>query len=529
MVEGVHFFQSWAPTARSTSIKLLLAIAAIEDMDLVSFDVVSAFLGVPLKEDIYVFAPHGFMHEGKPVPKGHVLKLQKSCYGIKSASRYFWLAMNEHLKKIGFAPTQIDPCLYQRRTEHGHTLIGLIVDDMVCATTGDPEVLLAELRQRFDTTFEGDLSYVLGLHVSRDRSTRHVFLDQQGYIEKVARTFNMTGAPSERLPHDATIPKLSKADCVDYHGGKPPFPYRALVGSLLYAQTTRPDVAYRVAMIGRYSHSPGRPHWNAARHCLRYLSATSATRLRLGGLAVILYAYSDADWGGENAKPVDQCRSTSGVLIFLGDGPISWFSKLQRCTALSSTESEFIASAQAALGLLCACPVTCPPVDSDTPHGSHGYACKRVYEEAQTNLARLKELQQARGRRTRQVATCMAAVGIVGLRALLKELGYEQILPTYLFTDSKGAFGSIRNPINSKLRHVMMRYHRIRQTVKSGDVRPHLVRSDEQLADILTKSLSAPLFERMRPLSLGYGEKPALPEDLRSQLEGKMPSCKPIC
>jgi hypothetical protein len=183
MVEGIHYFQSWAPTARATSIKILLTIAGVLGLKLVLYDVVSAFLVIKVVENIYVYPGKGFMHRGKCVPHGFVLKLNKSCYGIKSASRYFWIAMDEHLCNIGFTPTNVDPCLYSRRSRTAITIIGLIVDDIVCATSKDPLILLEQLKQHFETTYEGELSYVLGLHATRELSTGHVFLDQQRYIE----------------------------------------------------------------------------------------------------------------------------------------------------------------------------------------------------------------------------------------------------------------------------------------------------------------------------------------------------------
>ena len=429
MIEGVHFFQSWAPTARATSIKILLTVAGVLGLRLVSFDVVSAFLGIKLREDVFVYPGKGFMHRGKPVPPGFVLKLNKSCYGIKSASRYFWLAMDSHLREIGFTPTSVDPCLYVRRSATGLTILGVIVDDIVCATNEDPLLLLSRLKERFDTTFEGELSYVLGLHVTRNMATGHVFLDQRAYIEKVARAFRMEGSPSARLPHNATKPKLSQEDCVDYAGKKPPFPYRALVGSLLYARITRSDVCQRVSQVGRFSHAPGRPHWDSCLYLLRYLIATKDSRLRLGGLALVLYVYSDADWCGENARQIDQCRSTSAFWAFLADGPVAFYSKLQRVTALSSTESEYKALSKAALLELCKCATQCAPAWSKTPHGLKGFHCAKVFAALETSKPAVNDLRTARALRSRQVSACSAAMSAIAIRSILKDLGFEQSAP----------------------------------------------------------------------------------------------------
>jgi hypothetical protein len=116
----------------------------------------------------------------------------------------------------------------------------------------------------------------------------------------------------------------------------------------------------------------------------------------------------------------------------------------------------------------------------------------------------------------------------IAIRSILKDLGFEQSAPTYLLTDSKGAYAAARNPINSKLRHVNMRYHRVRQAIRDGHVRPHYVPSTAQIADIGTKPLAAPQFELLRPLAQGYGTKPALPDDLRSMLRGDTPCTVPL-
>ena len=319
-----------------------------------------------------------------------------------------------------------------------------------------------------------------------------MFLDQQGYIEKMARAFRMDGAPPARLPHNATKPKLSQDDCVDYNGQKPPFPYRAIVGSILYARISRSDVCQRVAQVGRFSHKPGRPHWDACIHVLRYLVATKCHKLRLGGSALILYVYSDADWCGENASKLDQCRSTSAFWAFLADGPVAFFSKLQRVTALSTTESEYKAMSKAALHELCKCTPTCAPAWSKTLHDLKGYHCSKVFAALGSAKPAANALHTVRALRSKQVSVCSAAMSAIGIRSILKDLGFEQAHPTYLLTDSKGAYASARNPINSKLRHVHMRYHRVRQAIRDNQIRPHFVTSAAQIADIGTNPHPAP-------------------------------------
>ena len=74
------------------------------------------------------------------------------------------------------------------------------------------------------------------------------------------------------------------------------------------------------------------------------------------------------------------------------------------------------------------------------------------------------------------------------------------------------------NPINTRLQHVNMRYHSIRQAVKGGSIKVAFMGTKSMIADIFTKNFTVAEFERLRSLALGYGEKPDLPDDLKKRL-----------
>jgi hypothetical protein len=93
----------------------------------------------------------------------------------------------------------------------------------------------------------------------------------------------------------------------------------------------------------RFGHNLGRVHWDAAKRVLRYLKGTRAWRLRLGGKAPEVAAYTDADWGSHR----DDRRSVGAYIIRTGTGTVIWKSKKQSCVALSSTEAEYMALCQA--------------------------------------------------------------------------------------------------------------------------------------------------------------------------------------
>ena len=85
--------------------------------------------------------------------------------------------------------------------------------------------------------------------------------------------------------------------------------------------------------------NPGKPHWEAVKHILRYLQGTESQGIRLGGTHRPLHAFVDANW----ANDLDTRRSCTGYIFFLNDGPIFWHSKLQSTIAQSSTEAEYMA------------------------------------------------------------------------------------------------------------------------------------------------------------------------------------------
>jgi hypothetical protein len=126
-----------------------------------------------------------------------------------------------------------------------------------------------------------------------------------------------------------------------------PTEYRSLVGSLRYLVNTRPDLAFSVGYVSRYMEEPHEDHLVAVKQILRYIAGTSGVGVfypKKKEDSAELMGYSDSDLTGD----LDNRKSTSGVLFFLGKSPVSWQSTKQRVVALSSCEAEYIAAATAA-------------------------------------------------------------------------------------------------------------------------------------------------------------------------------------
>ncbi|KAK8937509.1 hypothetical protein KSP39_PZI012186 [Platanthera zijinensis] len=112
----------------------------------------------------------------------------------------------------------------------------------------------------------------------------------------------------------------------------------------MYATScTRPDIAFSVGMLSRFTSSPGKEHWDALDRLMRYLKGTKDHALCYTGYPPTLEGYSDASWCSE----VGNSKSTSGFIFTLGGAAVTWKSKRQTCIALSSMEAELFALASA--------------------------------------------------------------------------------------------------------------------------------------------------------------------------------------
>lgn len=126
--------------------------------------------------------------------------------------------------------------------------------------------------------------------------------------------------------------------------------YRQLIGSLQYLSIKRPDFAYSINKLAQYMHCPTKNHWTQLKRVLRYLKGIIHHGLFLNKKSSLhLTAFSDADWGGN----LDDRKSTTGYIFFLGSNPVSWKSSKQKSIARFSIEAEYRALANAVAELLC--------------------------------------------------------------------------------------------------------------------------------------------------------------------------------
>jgi hypothetical protein len=309
-------------------------------------DVKTAFLNGDLEEEVYMKQLEGFpSSDGEQL----VCKLKKSIYGLKQASRQWYLKFHNVISSFGFVENIMDQCIYQKVSESKICFLVLYVDDILLAT--NDKGLLHEVKQflskNFDMKDMGEASYVIDIKIHRDRFQGILGLSQETYINKVLERFRMNDYSPSVAPivkgDRFNLNQCSKNDLEREQMKN--IPYASAVGSLMYAQVcTRPDIAFTVGILGRYQSDPGLDHWRAAKKVMRYLQGTKDYMLiyrRTDNLEVI--GYSDSDFAG----CIDSRKSTSGYIFLMASGAVSWRSTKQTLTATSIMEAEFVSCCEA--------------------------------------------------------------------------------------------------------------------------------------------------------------------------------------
>jgi hypothetical protein len=266
-------------------------MAAQQDWEIHQVDVKSAYLNAEVKEEIYMRAPPGYL---KPGDERKVLRLLRSLYGLKQAGFEWSEELEKFFLDIEFTRSQVDQAVYFKRSVDEHTVITVSVDDMAVTSKYLRHITLFkdELRKRFEISDLGELTWLLGLKVERDRDARTVTLSQKAYVDTVLERFRLTDAKSAQTPMDVgTVLSVDQSPLTHLeHEAMKDVPYQRGVGSLMYAATsTRPDIAFAVATLSQFMRNPGHTHWEAVKHVIRYLKGTAHLGLTLGEAILSFY------------------------------------------------------------------------------------------------------------------------------------------------------------------------------------------------------------------------------------------------
>jgi hypothetical protein len=342
--EGIDYNETFSPVSCKDSFRIIMALVAHYDLELHQMDVKTAFLNGDLEENVYMAQPKGFVVEGK---ERMGCRLKKSIYGLKQASRQWYLKFDRTIKNFGFKENIEDNCVYTKFKNGRYIFLILYVDDILLASS-DVSLLLETkkfLSSKFDMKDLGEASFVLGIEIHRDRNKGVLGLSQKAYIEKVLKKFSMhkcSASPAPMVKGDRYGDFQCPRNQYELDQMKV-VPYASAVGSLQYAQVcTRPDLAFVTGLLGRFQSNPGIEHWKLVKKVLRYLQGTKGLMLtyrKSDSLQIV--GYSDSDYAGDDRK------STSGYVFTLAGGAISWKSSKQTVTTSSTMYAEFVACYEA--------------------------------------------------------------------------------------------------------------------------------------------------------------------------------------
>lgn len=344
---GLDFMETFAPVAKLKSIRAITALATLMDLDMYQDDVPSAFLKAEFTSGISGMEGEGWMEqpEGHDDGSGRKCRLLKCIYGLKQSPREFHSLVNNFLVGEGFQPNEADPCAYQKLVNGHFIIVAVYVDDIITAGKRDAvSDFRLKLHSHFNMDGGGDLNWYLGIHFSKKNGNRT--LDQTQYVNQKLKSFkSFIGSPGlkQSSPLPTNVQELLEKAYVstDY---EPNFPYRQMVGGLMYAMVgTRFDLCYAVSIVSQFLHEPKKIHCDMVRHIYQYLRSYPDLKLTyLHDAELKLEGFVDAGYSNNF-----NYRSTSGYVMTLGGSAISWYSKRQATTALSAAESEYIAAVPA--------------------------------------------------------------------------------------------------------------------------------------------------------------------------------------
>jgi hypothetical protein len=253
-IPNIDFTETFAPVVKTTSVRLVAALAAKLDLHLECFDATRAFLWSDLNEIIYMTYPQGYL--GTP---GMVWRLLKSLYGLKQASLMWYRLFKATLEKLGFNRSEFDHGLSVfRRIFEGSNIVCFLavhVDDGLGATNSSTFFthLKGEIAKAFGIKDLGPATNFIGFQFERDRTTRQLWLHQEHYIDNLLDEYSLQNCNCVTTPLDSNLPFGS-----DDHA----YPdilnltksFQRLIGSLLFLSIcTRPDISFAIMTLSQWN------------------------------------------------------------------------------------------------------------------------------------------------------------------------------------------------------------------------------------------------------------------------------------
>ena len=425
---GIDFNETFAPTAKLCSARIVLVHALQSSRHIRQLDVKTAFLYSDLEEELYVKLPAGFDGDQG---NGLVKRCQKSLYGLKQSPRNWNKLLDTILKENGFKRSSADHSVYVKDYTCGETVILVVyVDDILISSRKDlyADEVSKLLKEKFKIK-EIQSNRFVGIEYNYNRGALEIH--QRAYIDEILEKF-AEFVPDRLSPSPLSdSEKLSTEDCPrnsnDINSMKDK-PYSSLLGSLMFLMLgSRPDLAHSMSVLARFMDSPGVKHWNGLRRVLGYVKKTRDLSLVYTKQGEPVFAYSDSDF----AACTDTRRSISGYCFIWQNAAISWKSQKQSTVATSSCHAEYIALFEAA-------------------------------REA------------------------------IWIQAFMKSIGILTTTTQILEDNNGALLSANNPVFHSRMKHIDVKYHALREWVENGIVKVIRCGTEKMVADSLTKAVPVP-------------------------------------
>jgi hypothetical protein len=453
----------WSPAASFCSLKMFLAHACRIKARVKQLDFVGAFLQAKMRSRMFVTIPkiYGILFPQYAEYCGIPVRLAMSMYGTTLCGKYWYLDLTEYLLEIGFRASECMRCLFIRAYPDDGIYLYVLnyVDDMLyyCKDSTKTKEFEEKLRARFHLELMGQAHWYLGTRINQ-LSNYDIELNQSRYcLSIIKRYLETAGAARNDRPHITPfaldfVPTAD--DCSSDENAalqlqkEYNIDFASCIGSLIYLGKTRCDIVYAVNKLAKFTRQPGRNHFNALLHLLRYLRDNALLGIKFYsdlsqapliatlksqkiGQSSPFFGFSDSSWNDD----IDTGRSTGCFILTYMGGIVDHSSNMPDPVALSSAEAE--------------------------------------YNEG-----------------------CVAFMAASHLRMLLCELeGMEEaeMSPTTIFFDSKSAIAMGNSYHDTKhTRHIMRRYHYVRNEIVAKRFTMHWIGTEFMVSDIGTKQTPGP-------------------------------------
>ena len=460
---------AYSSVAESTSVRLAMLIAQLNDLLGVSIDIENAYLHGITKELVYTTLDSSY----GPELTGKILIVVKGLYGLKTSGARFHESLSDTLLSMGFRPSRANADLWMKECDNHYEYVIRYVDDLLIFSRS-PATIVDKLREVYNLKGGSTPDYFLGADIKSytDKNGNiHRAISAHTYIQNIcAKIETLTKSPlksydSPMAPSDH--PELDDSSLVDPedHGI-----FRMLIGSAQWVISLgRLDIMYAVSVLSRYCNAPRYGHLSRALRIFGYLKAHAKLSIIIDasdhivpnmktplnnvnwdeqypgvreelppdaplpkGKPLKITCYSDSDHAGDLVTR----RSTTGILLFVNNTPIKWYSKRQNTIESSTYGSELVSL---------------------------------------------------------RIATEL----VMEFRYRLRMMGVPLQGSSVLLCDNRSSVLNVSLPSSTlKKRHNAIAYHRVRESVAAKIVSVSHIDGKENLSDILTKAVDGATFKR---------------------------------